>query len=417
MTKRFPFDRRVCCWLIATILCNCALAQSQTRPAPPELAEGDPALVRILVWQLDRGDTVEAERLMQANLPQMKPRLEELLREVDQEFDILGRFGAVSIRFGPGYGELEEKNRRYEKLFALYRRLSRDDDLWKRFEARKFRVDGAHFTNQGEIACGDQMDWEAAQRFYRQALERLESAFALAQQVNDLRLMASAKMNIGSTEMRLGRPEDALRTYAQSLRYAEQVPGEFYKGLLRLNLGNAYVWIGDPDKSVSYSQEALAIFRRIGRGTWEANALMNLGNAQLRQGKFASAWETLRLTLEAAQKSGENRVYGRALLNLGMAGVQLQKKEAIPMLEEALEWYRKDKEIYPAIEREVVLQDGLRLLGQLARQTGDTATAEKYEKQYAQSLGRDPNRYRALRSSPCFAIYQSRPATKSPASR
>jgi tetratricopeptide (TPR) repeat protein len=136
---------------------------------------------------------------------------------------------------------------------------------------------------------------------------------------------------------------------------------------------------------------------------------MNLGNAYLRQQNFASAWETLNLALEVARKNGEYRVYGRALLNLGMAGVQLKKADAISMLEEALEWYRNDTEIYPSIEREAVMQDGLRLLSQVARQTGDTVAAEKYNTQFMELINQDPDRYGKLRASPCFAIYQARP--------
>ncbi len=40
-----------------------------------------------------------------------------------------------------------------------------------------------------------------------------------------------------------------------------------------------------------------------------------------------------------ARKNGEYRVYGRALLNLGMTGLATKNQEAIPYLEEAVEWY------------------------------------------------------------------------------
>ncbi|HWP83982.1 MAG TPA: tetratricopeptide repeat protein, partial [Terriglobia bacterium] len=184
---------------------------------------------------------------------------------------------------------------------------------------------------------------------------------------------------------------------------------DLYKGLLRLNLGNTYVWLGQPDRSLSYSREALAIFRKIGRGTWEANALMNLGNAYLRQKDLDNAWNTLQEALQVARRSGEYRVYGRSLLNLGMAGLEMKKKEAIPYLEEAVEWYRQDKEIYPAIEREVVLQEALRLLNQLAQQVGDSQQQERYGRMYADAAAAAPHSFSELRASPCFAIYMARP--------
>ena len=400
---------------LAFLATTAAGLSAQTRPAPPSL-EGDPALARILVWQLEKGETADAERLLSANMAAVKDRLEEVVRDIDKEFDIVGRFGAVSIRFGPGYGELEARNRSYQKLFDLYKKLGGDENLYKRFEARRLRVEGAHLTNQGENACGETADWDGAQKLYEQALQRLNSSVALAQQVGDYRLMASAKINIGSALIRLARPDEAIKAYNEASQYAERAPGDLYKGLVRLNLGNTYVWRGDPEKSLPYSQEALAIFRKIGRGTWEANALMNIGNAYIRERRFADAWETLHLALEVARKNGEYRVYGRTLINMGMAGIQLKKSDAASLLQEGLQWYKDDTEIYPAIEREMIRQDGLRMLSQLARQSGNQALAEKYDREFLESMGSDPNRYKTLHESPCFSIYQARPKPQNTAS-
>src|SRR5581483_8727489 len=151
---------------------------AQTRPSAspvpaPVLAEDDPALVPILVWQLEKGYNQQAEELLRANLTRIKPRLEAVVQDIDRQFDTLGRFGAVSIYFGPGYGELEASNNRYERLFALYRKLGGDENLYQRFEARRLRVQGANYTNQGEIACGDHLDWAKAQQLYASALDSL----------------------------------------------------------------------------------------------------------------------------------------------------------------------------------------------------------------------------------------------------
>ncbi|MBI1956727.1 MAG: tetratricopeptide repeat protein [Acidobacteria bacterium] len=385
--------------------------------APQPHTEEDPAMARILLWQLDRGETAKAERLLRANLPQVEKRLEEMIQEIDRERDIAGRFGAVSIWFGPGWGELAAKTQHYEKLFDFYRRISGNENLYKRFEVRKLRVEGAHYTNQGETTCGTNLDWEGAQKLYRQAIDSLEKAFLIVREQKDFRMMASIKDNIGSTQIRLLHPQEALRAYMEGLPYADQLDGDLYKGLLRLNLANVYVWIGEPERALPYAQEAINIFRKIGRGTWEANAMMTLGNAYLRQQKFSSAWETLHLTLQKAQQSGEYRVYGRTLMNLGAAGLQLKKQESQSLLEQGVAWYKEDNEIYPAIEREAVLQDGLRLLSQLSQQAGKQSQGEQYIKEYLEMLGSDPNRYQTLRQSPCFAIYMARPVAEKLSSR
>ncbi|MBI4465645.1 MAG: tetratricopeptide repeat protein [Acidobacteria bacterium] len=374
----------------------------------------DPTPLVIILARLDRGDVAGAERLMSENLPVTKRRLEDIVAEIDQKFDELGRSGATAPHevHTELLENLLEEIGRYEKLFDMYRRLSDDELLYKRLVARKLRIEGASYTHSGEDACGDHFDWEEAQKLYHLAIERLEAGFALAKEVNDVRLMASAKINMGSTLIRLLQPEQALAAYAEAMRYADQLPGEMYKGLVRLNLGNTYVWIGEPDKALPYSQAALTSFKKMSRGTWEANALMTLGNVYMRQQRFSSAWETLLLALEMAKQSGEDRIHGRILLNLGMAGLQLKKPDAMAFIHDALDWYAHEgADVNPLIEREVVHMDGLRFLSQIARQNGDQEAAEKYDTQFFEYLGSDPERYERLRTSSCFAIYQARPVS------
>jgi len=388
------------------------VSQAQVPPAP------DPTPLSLIVVRLDAGDVAGAERLLSENMPVTKRRLEEKIAEFDQKFDELGRSGATGghdVHTKVLQAFIDEV-RRYQKLFDVYRGLSDDEALYKRAQARTLRFEGAYYTHFGEDACGDELDWEEAQERYHTALGKLDAAFALAREVNDVRLMASTKMNEGSTWIRLIEPEKAIRAYEEAMRYAQQLGGDMYPGLVNLNLGNTYVWLGDTAKSLPYSEASLAAFRRMGRGTWQANAAMNIGNAYIRQQRFSNAWETMSLALELAKRSGEDRIRGRALLNLGMVAWQLKRPEAIALVKEALEWYAGEgKEIYTPIEREAVGQDGLRLLSQIARDNGDEEAAERYNKEFFESLGSDPDRYGALRASPCFEIYKARPLKQAPA--
>ena len=372
----------------------------------------DPVPLMIMLTKLDQDDVAGAERLMGENLEVVKQRLEGVLGELDQKFDHLGRYGATSgheIHTEVLENFLEEVGR-YAKLFDVYRRLSGDDVLYKRIEARRLRFEGALYTHAGEDACGDHLDWEEANEFYNLALQRLQAGFVLAEEVDELRVMVSAKNNMGSTLIRMVQPDRGLAAYQEALRLANQMGGDMYPGMIRMNLGNTHVWVGEPDLSMAYLEPALAAFKRMGRGTWQANALLTIGNVQLRQAKFASAWETFGVALEVAKQSGEDRVRGRVLMNMGMAGLQLKKPEAMAFIQEGLEWYAgPNGKVYPDIEREVMQQDGLRLLSRVARETGDEALAEKYMKEFFESVGPDPDRYEVVRASPCFAIYKAMP--------
>src|SRR3972149_4106280 len=179
---------------------------------------------------------------MKDNLAVTKTRLEELINERDTRFDELGRFGATSGHevHKEILDQFIQENVRYAKLFDLYRKLTGDEVLYMRFEARRLRYEGAFLTHEGEDVCGDTLDWAAAQKLYQEALAKLAAGLALAREVNDTRLMASAKINIGSTLIRMIEPEKAIEAYTEGMRYADQLPGEMSKGLVRLNMGNTY---------------------------------------------------------------------------------------------------------------------------------------------------------------------------------
>ncbi len=263
----------------------------------------DPVPLMIMLTKLDQNDVAGAERLMGENLEVVKQRLEGVLGELDQKFDHLGRYGATSgheVHTEVLENFLEEVGR-YAKLFDVYRRLSGDDVLYKRIEARRLRFEGALYTHAGEDACGDHLDWEEANEFYNLALQRLQAGFVMAEEVDELRVMVSAKNNMGSTLIRMVQPDRGLAAYQEALRLANQLGGDMYPGMIRMNLGNTHVWVGEPDLSMAYLEPALAAFKRMGRGTWQANALLTIGNVYLRQGKFSSAWETLGVALEVSK--------------------------------------------------------------------------------------------------------------------
>ena len=381
---------------------------AQARPS------SDPIPLYLLVTLLNHGETAKVERQMQDNLPVTKTRLEDFLAERDQPFDDLGRFGATSGHevHKEVLDNFMEENRSYSKVFEIYGRLANDSILPKRFEARRLRYEGAFYTHAGEDECGEHLDWEEAQKLYRQALERLDAGFALAKEVNETRVMASAKINIGSTLIRMLEPDKAIAAYTEGMRYADQLPGEMYKGMVRLNLGNTYIWIVEPEKSLDYAQSALESFKKMGRGTWQANALMVIANAQMEQKQFASSWETMRAALDLAIQSGEDRVRGKALVNLGNLAVLLKRPDAADYFQQAMEWFKTHGDVYTQIERETVQQDGLLHLSRLAEQGGDKELAEKYKKEFFDSLRDDPNRYEQVRNSPCYALYKARPSNK-----
>src|SRR5262249_29141482 len=111
------------------------LLMAQAKPSP------DPVPLIIILTRLDKGDPAGAERLMRDNLPVMKKRLEEKIAEFDEKFDELGRSGATAGH--DVHTEILQQFiadvTRQEKLFDLYRRITGDEVIYKRVEARRLR--------------------------------------------------------------------------------------------------------------------------------------------------------------------------------------------------------------------------------------------------------------------------------------
>ena len=304
------------------------------------------------------------------------------------------------------------ENERYLKLFDLYRKLTGDARTYKRFDARRLRYQGAFLTHDGEDLCGEELKWDEAKKHYEDSLAKLEAGFAIAKEIKDIPLMASAKINMGSTLIRLLETDKAIAAYNEGMKYADQLPGELYKGMVRLNLGNTYVWTVQPDKAFQFANDALKSFKKMGRGTWQANAMMVIGNAQMEQKNFASSWETLSTALQVAKQSGEDRVRGKALMNLAAVAMQLKRPEAADYVLEAQEWYKSHGETFTQIERDTVAIDGLMMLSRIYEGQGKAAEADKYRKAYAAAVGANVDHYNATKNSPCSALYKANPQNK-----
>ena len=398
-------------FLLSALLLSAWITRSARAQAVPS---EDPVPLIILMNKIDHNQMADAERYLKDNPPVIKKRLEELIEQRDTRFDELGRFGATSGHaiHKQVLDQFITENQRYLKLFDLYRKVTGDQHTYKRFDARRLRYEGAFLTHDGEDLCGEELKWEEARKHYQMALEKLEAGFAIAKEINELRVMASAKINMGSTLIRMLETEKAIAAYNEGMKYADQLPGELYRGMVRLNLGNTYVWTVEPDKAFQYANDALTSFKKMGRGTWQSNAMMVIGNAQMEQKNYASSWETLSMALEVAKQSGEDRVRGKALMNLGAVAAQLKRPEAADYIKEAQEWYRTHGETFTQIERDTVAIDGLQILSRIYDAAGNKAEADKYRQAYVAAVGKDLDHYNATKSSPCYALYKANPANK-----
>lgn len=369
-------------------------------------------LLSRIISLLDGGDRAGAEALVRENSRLLAGELERILEEIDRSFDELGRQKARSDILEGKFAELDSLLTRHERIFELYGKAVGQQRYAKRFLARRLRIEGAKHTNRADLFW-DNQDYDRAMREYAEAIKRLREAIPLARATGDQRLVASCLNNIGYAEIYSGNHARGVRMYSEALKIAERRRDDVYRGLYLLNLGTAYLYIGQPEKSLRYSLLAAEANRRSGRKTWEANALLNIGSTYLAMGQVGYAREYLQMALRKAGEAGDRRSHGRALYNLAIVSARLgQRLEAARLMEEALDWYRRNEEVYSRVEHGAILYQGLLFLADAYKKLNDPERAERYTGQAGELVSKDPQKYTAYLADPHLNLYRNRREAK-----
>ena len=152
---------------------------------------------------------------------------------------------------------------------------------------------------------------------YLAAVEVHGHAVSAARQAGDLAAEATALMNLGMAEVRLGRSARAashLRRAVALSREAGDAPGE---ARATGDLGCLYLQLGHYDLARSCFWQALALFRQSGDRIGEARALVNLGDICRQRGRHEQAVRYLGGSATLAAAIGDEAARAYALAYLG----------------------------------------------------------------------------------------------------
>jgi tetratricopeptide (TPR) repeat protein/transcriptional regulator with XRE-family HTH domain len=128
---------------------------------------------------------------------------------------------------------------------------------------------------------------------------------------------ASALLNIGAAQLRLGRWEQGAEQLGQALALCQEIGDRADEARAHANLGVADLLQGRPGRAVGHFQRSLALHRELGDRIGEARALGNLGFLGLRQGHYAEATGYLEQSLALSRDLGDRGGEARVLANLG----------------------------------------------------------------------------------------------------
>ena len=150
----------------------------------------------------------------------------------------------------------------------------------------------------------------------QEALAALLTSARELQQANELLKAAQLLNRAGHLQLRLNLPDNALLTFGESLKLAEQVSDPTAKVDALNGTGAAYVYVGKYKNAIPLLEESLTIARQNNYLAGRAEALLCLSEAQ-NFTDHALALATAQDALALWQTTGDNRAIIRSNLSIG----------------------------------------------------------------------------------------------------
>jgi tetratricopeptide (TPR) repeat protein len=181
--------------------------------------------------------------------------------------------------------------------------------------------------------------------------------------------------SLGNAYYFLGRYEEALSYYQQSLEIEREIEDRQGEAISLNNLGIAYNSLGRYEEAISYYQQSLEIYREIGNRRGIADSLNGLGAAYYFLVRYQEAISYYQQSLEIQREIGNRRGVAASLNNLGRAYNSLVRYE------EALSYYQQSLEIYREIGDRRGVAASLNGLGNVYNSLGRYEDAISYHQQ------------------------------------
>jgi tetratricopeptide (TPR) repeat protein len=150
-----------------------------------------------------------------------------------------------------------------------------------------------------------------------EAVDIHSAACHAARLTGDRAAEASALLNMGSAQLRMGRWEVGAEQLGQALVLCQEIGDRADEARAHANLGIADLLQGRPQQAVGHFQRSLGLHRELGDQIGEARALGNLGFVGLRQGDYAEATGYLERALALSRGLDDRGGEARAHANLG----------------------------------------------------------------------------------------------------
>jgi tetratricopeptide (TPR) repeat protein len=197
---------------------------------------------------------------------------------------------------------------------------------------------------------------------YEQALGYYQPALALFRELNDRPGQARALNSMGLVEWRTGHHQQATERFQQSLDLYREAGDRDGEARVLGNLGAVGWRLGRYQEAAAHFNQCLGLCREIGAKEQEAQVLKRLGLADMRLGRYQQATEYFQRALEICREQADRSGEIEALLRLGEVESRLgQHQQAWDDLRQVLKLCRESGE--RSDEAEVLYKLGGVLLG------------------------------------------------------
>lgn len=188
-------------------------------------------------------------------------------------------------------------------------------------------------------------DWPQAERYFRQAVARMEER-------RDWEGMATNLIQLGFLHGESGSPDKAQAAFRQAIEVAGKLQNRYSLNAARLGLAEVQIALGDPKAALASLELARAGFAAEQDHSSDDMLLLLTGQALARQGQHIGAMERYRQALRLIERNGNERYL--AMLYKAQAG----SEEALGWTAPALADYKRYNELQMKLQGKMRLEQG-----------------------------------------------------------
>jgi len=188
-------------------------------------------------------------------------------------------------------------------------------------------------------------DWPQAERYFRQAVARMEER-------RDWEGMATNLIQLGFLHGESGSPDKAQAAFRQAIEVAGKLQNRYSLNAARLGLAEVQIALGDPNAALASLELARAGFAAEQDHASDDMLLLLTGQALARQGQHIGAMERYRQALPLIERNGNERYLAM------LYKAQAASEEALGWTAPALADYKRYNELQMKLQGKMRLEQG-----------------------------------------------------------